>query len=40
MKQYICPLLQNYQTRLDKLLASVVGTEKVLWPYDGATAEM
>ena len=44
MKQYILPFSSKLSnTGLDKLLASVGGwgpvSEKVLWPYDGATAE-
>jgi len=44
MKQYILPFASKLSnTGLDKLLASVGGwgpvSEKVLWPYDGATAE-
>ena len=44
MKQYILPFANKLSnTGLDKLLASVGGwgpvSEKVLWPYDGATAE-
>ena len=44
MKQFILPFASKLSnTGLDKLLASVGGwgpvSEKVLWPYDGATAE-
>ena len=44
MKHYILPFADKLSnTGLDKLLASVGGwgpvSEKVLWPYDGATAE-
>ena len=44
MKQHILPFANKLSnTGLDKLLASVGGwgpvSEKVLWPYDGATAE-
>ena len=44
MKEYILPFANKQSnTGLDKLLASVGGwgpvSEKVLWPYDGATEE-